>query len=238
MARFLCHCAVTQGKPVGLGRRQEQVSTDVAFTGLRLAFTRVEGFATDIVAFVGVGIGTAQLQAHQPGNQRAAGKQLGVVLVFVVIVLGKHLLAADGARPFAGRLTRDDVDHTAHGLGAVKRRHRPANHFDTLDHGKRRQGQLLLATGRTVGLRLAAGRNRAAVHQDQSVLAAHAADGDVLLISTAGNVNARNVLHGIDNAGVGLRLKLLARNHRNACRRLRDVLLVAGRSHHRRGLQF
>jgi len=101
MARFLRDFAVAQGKPVGVGRRQEQVSTDIAFAGLRLAFTRVEGFTTDIVAFVGVGIGTAQLQAHQPGNQRAAGKQLGVVLVFVVVVLRKHLLAANGARPFA-----------------------------------------------------------------------------------------------------------------------------------------
>src|SRR5699024_5242872 len=103
---------------------------------------------------------------------------------------------------------RDDADDTAHGVGAVQRRHRPADDFDALDRLHGRQPALLDA--RAIGIGPGFARVLAlAVDQDHGVFRRHAANADVAVAAAAGDDDTRHVANGIGDILEGLLLQLL-----------------------------
>src|SRR5690606_38076258 len=86
----------------------------------------------------------------------------------------------DGAAPGLGDLLRDDVDHAAHGVGAIQRGGRAADDFDALDGVHRRHVAELVAA-EVVGVDVAVVVLALAVDQDERVVRAHAAHGNAAL---------------------------------------------------------
>ncbi len=132
--------------------------------------------------------------------------------------------------PVLRHLARDDVDHAAHGVRAVQRGHGAAHHLDALD-GLQRRNPALVRAGAAVGLGLARA-HALAVHQDQGVVGAHAAQRDVVGVVVRGREDhAGHIAQGIVQVAVGALLQFLARDHRDRGRRLADLLLEAAGRH-------
>ncbi|MNS68299.1 hypothetical protein D3C72_1015790 [compost metagenome] len=80
-----------------------------------------------------------QLQAEQVVLERAGQVEVALVDVAGVAVFLQRGVPAQFAGPPLGDLARDDIDHAAHGIRAIQRRHRPAHHLDALDRRQRRR---------------------------------------------------------------------------------------------------
>src|SRR5690606_18587456 len=108
--------------------------TETAFVDEVAAVTVLE--AADHVARVALTAfeeTAAHAQAEQAVHQRAAGEELGLVVVAVLRVFLECVAVTDGAPPFLPDLLGDDVDHATHGVRAVEGGHRAAYHFDAFD---------------------------------------------------------------------------------------------------------
>ncbi|MNM59032.1 hypothetical protein D3C81_702760 [compost metagenome] len=187
--------------------------------------------AVDDMVFVAARTLAVQLQADQVVDQRPGDEGIGAVVVARVGAVLEGRFGADAAVPLRGNLAGDDVDHPAHGVGAVQRRHRPAHHFDTFDSFQRWHPALLdtgAVTVRASGTRVLA----FAVDQHQRVLGGHAANADVAGAGATGDHHARHIAQGIGDVTVGFVLDLLAGNDRNRRRRILDLLGETRRGHH------
>ncbi len=87
------------------------------------------------VHFVGIGAGVGRAQAQaQVLRERTGHVDAQLIGVAALGILGPSVAGVGRSAPRRGDLAGDDVDDAAHGVGAVERRHRPAHHFDALDH--------------------------------------------------------------------------------------------------------
>ncbi|MNO53188.1 hypothetical protein D3C76_436260 [compost metagenome] len=154
---------------------------------------RTVGMAGVDVQVVGIGLGQATVQAEpKVFGEPAAQVEVGAAAGTLSAVFGHLRVQADAALELIGRALGDDVDHPAHGAGAVTRRRRPAQDLDALDRfGRHPVG---FATGVTVAVPAVAhgvtGAGRLAVDEDQGVFRPHAAQVDLPVVAarTAGAV--------------------------------------------------
>src|SRR5690606_34815496 len=72
-------------------------------------------------------------QPHHPLNHRATGIQTGLAGIAIITVFLEGMIQADRTSPLAGDLLGNDVDHTAHRIGAVESGHWATDHLDTLN---------------------------------------------------------------------------------------------------------
>src|SRR5690606_28801102 len=161
--------------------------------------------------------------------ERAAGIHAGAAGVAVIAVLLKGVVQSDRSAPLVRDFLGDDIDHTTHGIRAIKRGHRAADHFDALDG---RQGWHEAGTGfvKTIGRDVASRVLTTAVDQDQGVVAGHAAHADIKtagLTSTLANVYPFDFIQRLGQVAVALLLQIFLTDHTDARRRLRDLLLEA-----------
>ncbi len=176
----------------------------------------------------------AQLQAQGLLDQRTAGMDAGLAAVAELVVLVEGGFGLHRATPLVAHLARDDIDDSAHGIGAVEGRHGSADHLDALDRRDRREeagGGLAEAVGGDA----AGGILAAAVDQHQGVVAGHAADADVAstgLAHLAAHVDALHAAQGIGEAGHALLLQLFPADHRDAGRGFGHGLFEAGGGDH------
>ncbi len=91
------------------------------------------------VVFVALRGLAVDLQAQQVVLDRAGQVEIALVDVARLAAFLDGRVHADFAVPFFRHLARDDVDHPAHGVRAVQRRHRPAHDFNALDGRQRRR---------------------------------------------------------------------------------------------------
>ncbi|MNS57939.1 hypothetical protein D3C72_908410 [compost metagenome] len=216
--------ACLEGDVVVLIRRKRQLGR----TTVGVLFVEAVGK----VVFVTIRRLPIELQANQVLDQRPGDEGAGAVVVAGVGAVLEGRFAAHAAIPVGGHFAGDDVDHPAHGVGAVQRRHWPTDHLDAFDRLKRRHPALLdpgtvtVRTGRPRVLALA-------VDQHQRVLGGHATDADIAGTGATGHHYTRNILQGIGHITVGLVLDLLAGNHRNRRRGILDLLgETRGGNHH------
>src|SRR5690606_39038215 len=209
----------------GLAAAAEAQGAAVALPGGidHVVVHRVGGFALVPAA----AHGQVQGARHQWAGEVEVGG--GVVAVGAVGLEG----AAEGDRagPGVQALAGDDVDHAAHGVGAVQGRHRAADDLDPLDRVQRRDVVELVAA-EVVRIDVAVVVLAAAVDQDQGVVRAHAAHGDRALaglVAGLADVHALQVAHGVQQGDVGTAGQVLAGDHADAGRRVDDLLLEAGR---------
>src|SRR5690606_14570951 len=172
----------------------------------------------------------AHLKTQQVIDQRAGGVEVGFAGLAVIAVFLEGVLEADGAGPFRADLAGDDVDHAAHGIGAVQGRHRAADDFDALD-GRQRRDEAGGGLAETVGRYGPGSILATAVDQDQGVLAGHATDADVQATGVAGAlayVEPFDLFQRVSQVGVAFLLQFLAPDHADAGGGFGDLLLVAG----------
>src|SRR5690606_36613269 len=116
-----------------------------------------------------------------PGAAAAVGASaLAVVAVFL-----ENVVHGSGGTPLVPHFLGDEIEHTAHGFGAVQGSHGPAAHLDAFNARHRRHeagGGLAEAVGRDVARRILT----ASIDQDQGVLTGHAAQADVQTAGFAG----------------------------------------------------
>ncbi|MNP13420.1 hypothetical protein D3C76_1057010 [compost metagenome] len=157
------------------------------------------------VPVIRVGLGDVAVDAVAEGvGERAVEAEAHALGGAFVTVLGKVLVNGHVAVGFARGLLGDDVDHPAHGPGAIAGRGRATDHFDALDlvgrHPVGITARVALASP-AVAHRTAAA-DRLAIDQDQGVFRAHAADVDLPVVAAlatggvAGQVDSR---HGADD---------------------------------------
>ena len=126
---------------------------------------------------VGAGVGCAQAQA-QVLRERTSHVDAQLIGVAAIGILGPGVAGVGRAAPRRGDLAGDDVDDPAHGVGAIKRRHRPAHHLDALDHVGRDPVQILAAQVGAIA-DVARVADATPVHQHQGVVVRQAANGDL-----------------------------------------------------------
>ena len=176
----------------------------------------------------------AQRHAQLIGHDGAAQVEVRLVGVARLAVLLQQRLHTHGAAPFLGYLAGNDVDHPAHGVGAVEGGHRAADHLDALDRGhggNEAGGGVTEAVGRDVARNVLA----TAVDKNQRVVAGHAADADVQVAGLAGGtayVYALYVPQCVGQVGKGFLFQFLARDDGDRSGRGLDVLLEAGCCHY------
>ncbi|KAG0941779.1 hypothetical protein G6F31_014969 [Rhizopus arrhizus] len=223
-----------------------------AVAGFQRQFLRVAEFPlqqrVDIaVLLAGIGIAVAAaigpvgITAHAVGADaqaealaERAGERSADLLGVAALVVARSRVAVGGtAVPVITDAFGDDVDHAAHGVGAIQRRHRPAHHFDALDLVRRNPVQVLASeVGAVVGRGRAA--HALAVHQHQRVVGRHAAQLDLGLLA-GGAEAAGHAGHPAEQGGqvvYRLALDVLAADHADAGRGILDPLLVAGGGDH------
>ncbi len=208
-------------------------AVDVALHGARPALADRDLGTVRLGVGQGRGVALMEAAAHLQAkgllDQRAAGIEAGLATVAELVVFVEGGFGLYRAAPRVAHLAGDDIDHPAHGIGAVEGRHRAADHLDALDRRDRRKeagGGLTEAVGRDA----AGGVLASAVDQDQGVVAGQAADADVAsagLAHLAAHVDAFHVAQGVGDAGDALFFQLLAADHRDAGRCLGQGLLVA-----------
>src|SRR5690606_18824971 len=93
------------------------------------------------VALVLIVVGTGQLQAQDILDQRYVEVGTGLPGIFIELVgLGRHrVFGGDAAAQLVRHLLGDDIDHAAHGIGAVQGRCWAADDLDALDGLERRE---------------------------------------------------------------------------------------------------
>lgn len=170
----------------------------------------------------------ADAQAEVVG-QRATEQSTHLRGIAARLRIRLAVVIRDRATPFGTDLAGDDVDHPAHGVGAVQRGHRTAHHFDALDHVRRKPVEVLRAEVVAV---VHAGRIAlaAAVDEDQGVLLGQAAQADLGLRAGEG-ITAGDAGHGAEqlaDAADRLALDFLAGDDADAGGRVADPLLGAG----------
>src|SRR5690606_37717202 len=136
--------------------------------------------------------------------------------------------------PGVQHATGDDIDHAAHRVGAIQRRHRAADHLDALDRVQRRDVVELVAA-EVVRVDVAVVVLATAVDQDQGVVRAHAAHRDRALpglVAGLADVHAFQVAHAVEQGHVGPLRQVLARDHGDAGGRVGDLLLETGGGDH------
>ena len=190
------------------------------------------------VVFVALRGLAVDLQAQQVVLDRAGQVKVALVNVARLAAFLDGRIHADFAMPFVRHLARDDVDHAAHGVRAVQRRHGAAHHFNALDGRQRRRPAAFDARR----IRIGAGFARVltlAVDQDQRVLRSHAAQADVLAVAAARDDDARHFHQRVVQVAVELLVQVFARDHADRGGRILDALLEAAGGHdnrvHRRG---
>ena len=218
-----------EGQVLVGARRDRQFGGQAAVAGAlgaAGAVARIEHMVFRPVAVIAV-----HLEADQAVADRSAKPEVALAGIAVARVLLEDAAQIDRTVPLRRHLAGNDVDHAAHRIRTVQRRHRPAHHFDALDGFQRRDHARLYAAGTAVhGL---AGVLPLAVDHDQRVFAGHAADRDVLLAAFADDADPFQMADGVLQVGERLAFQILAREHRDAGRCFLDFLFVAGgRDHH------
>src|SRR5690606_11773703 len=107
-----------------------QLGTD--FKGLTLAITVVD------IVFFAIGLLSIDLQAQYAILDRATQHEIALENIARAAVRLQGAIQANGAAPFLGHFAGNDVDHTAHGVGAIQRGHGAAYDLDTLNFGQGR----------------------------------------------------------------------------------------------------
>src|SRR5690606_3607418 len=177
----------------GLAAAAEAQGAAVALPGGidHVVVHRVGGFALVPAAAHG--------QVEDAADQGAGQVEVGGGVVAVGIVGLEGAAEGDRAGPGVQALAGDDVDHAAHGVGAVQGRHRTADDLDPLDRVQRRDVvELVAAEGVRVDVAVVV--LAASVDQDQGVVGAHAAHGDRALaglVAGLADVHAFQVAHGV-----------------------------------------
>src|SRR5690606_23876703 len=83
----------------------------------------------------------AEGNAQHLRYQRAAGIDAELMGLAAATVFARATVDLRRTLPGIGSPPRDDIDHASKRLGAVKGRHRAANHFDTFDRLYRHPAQ-------------------------------------------------------------------------------------------------
>jgi hypothetical protein len=165
----------------GRGRQTARVAGVVLAVGAgqRILFLVVD-HGRDVPA---VGVQVAVAERHVGVDRTAAAMRRDVF--------------AEGGDAALVILLRDEVDHAAHGVGAVQRRCAVAQHFDALERGERDHVQ--------VGCRAVVGvvRQAAAVQQHEGLVLADAAQVGERCAARAGTDRLAGALLGLRNAQVG-----------------------------------
>src|SRR5690606_942723 len=211
---------------------ERQACAYVAVAPLNRGWAALADFDAAAVAqvrFFAIEQAAAYLQTQQTVDQRATGVEAGVAGIAEVPVFLIGVVLGDRTTPLAGNFLGDDIDHTAHGIGAVQGRHRSANHFDALDGRERRHkagGGLTKAVGGYVTRSILP----ATVDQNERVLAVHAANADIQAAGLAGtlaDIDTFYITQGLSQVVVALLLQIFLTDHTDARRCLRDLLLEA-----------
>ncbi|MCY1409228.1 hypothetical protein D9M71_245690 [compost metagenome] len=148
----------------------------------------------------------AQFQA-QAAAQRAARHRRQHMTIARAGIAAQRTIAVPLRRGLAG----DDVDHAAHGLGAIECRHGAADQLDALHLVHRHPAVLVIRMADHV----VGGGNPPAIDQHQGVAILHAADGDVLPPAdlAPGQGDARQAAQGFQQVGRTLGLDFLGADH-------------------------
>ena len=178
-------------------------------------------------------------QAQPVLDQRPGQVIAGLQRVRGGVVFLNGLAQGQAAGPPVGRFLGDDVDQAARGAGAVERGHRATDDLDTLDGGRRRQQQRLLARTEAVVIGVLRIAQRPAIDQEQDVGFAHAAHVDggrsrQLAAAARLDGDARDRIQDFRDAAVGFALQLLGGDDRYRRRRVGHLLLIAGGADHDR----
>src|SRR5690606_36912218 len=212
----------------GLAAAAEAQRTAVALAGRvgHVVVYRVGGIAPVPAAAHG--------QVQPARHQRAGEVEIGGAVVAVVVIGLEGAAQGQRAGPGVQALAGDDVDHAAHGVGAVQGRHRAADHLDALDRVQRRDVVALVAA-EGVRIDVAVVVLAAAVDQDQGGVRAHAAHRDRALaglVAGLADVHALQVADRVQQGDVRALGQVLAGDHADAGRCVDDLLLIAGGGDH------
>ncbi len=244
-AELAARVVIGLARPVGVehqfvvavrGERQPRAHVvDLLLDGVRVLDQRpgrVDLVVRD-AGFVAAQGAAAQRESQHVGLERAAQVELGALDVAELVVFLQRVVGCHRTGPALADLARDDVDHAAHGVRAIQRRHRTADDFDALNGADRRH-----EAGRGAAeaiWRDVAGRVLApAVDQDQRVVARHAPDADVHaagLVTGRADVDAFHAFKRLRQIAEALFLELFTRQHRDRGGRIADRLLEAGCRH-------
>ncbi len=222
-----------QAEIVILVRGQAQAGAQVMRAALDRRGAALAHFDAVAVAQVGrfaIEQASAQLQAQQAIDQRATGVDAGVAGIAEVAVFLVGVVLRQRSGPFLGHLAGNDVDHAAHGVRTIERRHRAADDFDAFDGRQWRHeagGRFVEAVGRDIARRVLT----APVDKDQGVLARHAADADIQsagLARALADVDTFHVAQSLRQVVVALLLQIFTADDADARRCFGDLLFEAG----------
>ncbi|MNN01642.1 hypothetical protein D3C81_1142680 [compost metagenome] len=172
----------------------------------------------DAVVFLQWRGAPAQVLGVQRQAEAAADRSAGHRRQHVAIARAGIATQRSHAMPLWLGLAGDDVDHAAHGLGAVERRHGATDQFDALHLVDRHPAVLVIR----VADHVVGGGNAPAVDQHQRVPILHAADADVLPpahLATAQD-DARQAAQRLQQVGRALGLDFLGTDHGHRRRRV------------------
>ncbi len=193
---------------------------------------RIRGWI-EVACFAAVFALAPDLQAQHIALDRASQPEFAVAGIAIVVVTLQCHGASHAATPAAGHFLGNDVDDTAHGFGAIQRRHGTPDDLNALN-GRQRGEQIGLNTaGATVhGF---AGVLALTINQNQGVLSWQTANHDVRSIGVVAHQrNPFHRTHCIGNRFVVAFLDVFLCQHADGRGRVLDTLLHATGGDHNR----